>query len=93
MIPNKSFDEYLTESFDHYLIELQLKPGAVCKSLDKIGDLAGQLVYIKKKTGNEIDVILADGTEASTTVSILNPDPKSIRPYDHNKDPKFDLSK
>lgn len=61
----------------------------VCKSLDKTGDLAGKLIFIKKKTGNELEVILSDGTEAETTVSALGVDPKSIRPYDPNKDPKF----
>lgn len=76
-------------SFDQYLTEASLKPGMVCKSLDKTGDLSGQLIFIKKRNGNELKVTLADGTEAVTTVSNLSVDPKSIRLYDPDKDPKF----
>lgn len=81
------------KTFNQFIIESSLKPGVVCKSLDKSGDLAGQLILIKKRTGDELVIVLADGTEASTTVSILSPDPKTIRKYDPNKDPKFDKSK
>jgi hypothetical protein len=76
-------------TFDQYLSEVSLKPGMVCKSLDKIGDLSGQLIFIKKINGNELKVVLADGTEASTTIANLNVDPKSVRPYNPEKDPKF----
>lgn len=76
-------------SFDQYLTEESLKSGMVCKSLDKTGDLAGQLIFIKKRNGNELKVVLPDGTEADTTVANLSVDPKSVRPYDPAKDPKF----
>lgn len=78
---------YLT--FTQFLSEGALKPGMVCMSTDKIGDLSGQLIFIKKVTGNNVKVVLADGTEADTTIENLSVDPSSVRPYDPSKDPKF----
>lgn len=55
----------------------------------KSGDLANQLFRVKKLKDDQITIILPDGSEALTTLSLLNIDPKSIRPYNPSKDPKF----
>jgi hypothetical protein len=76
------------KTFDQFLLENTLNPGMVCQSKDKLGDLAGKTIFIKKKTKNELEIVLDDGTEATTTVAAISIDPKSIRPYDPNKDSK-----
>lgn len=84
MLPIKSFDDFLLESSIS-----SLKPGMVFKTTDKTGDLANKILFVKKIVNDQIAVITPEGSEAETTLSILNIDMKSIRIYDPKKDPKF----
>jgi hypothetical protein len=77
------------KNFSEFIVETTLKTGMVFKTTDKSGDLANQILFAKKVSGDQITIVTSDGIEADTTLSILNVDSKSIRSYDPRKDPKF----
>jgi len=74
----------------------------VFKSLDKVGDLVGELMFVSKirttpfgpfritSTCNQIIyVIFKDGGSEWFGINELNVNSKSIRPYNADKDPDF----
>lgn len=77
------------KNFKNFVIETSLKQGMVFKTTDKTGDLADKLLLAKKVSGNQITIVTQNGDEAETTLSILDVDLKSIRPFNPTKDPKF----
>lgn len=81
------------KAFSQFLVESTLKPGMVFRTKDKTGDLSGVSLYVKAMKGKEVTIVLPDGTETLTTVSILNIDPSSIHQYDPKKDTTLKIEK